>query len=311
MCWHGHGRVPYRTRADELPAALHVKPAAFQYLAPRSVAEAVAFLSEHGDEAKVIAGGQSLVPMMAFRLATPPVLIDLNGVAELEHARIDGDVVVLGAMARHAGVQTLEGLARRAPVIAEGVALIGHPAIRNRGTVGGSLAHADPAAEWPGILLALDGEVEATGPGGRRAVAARGLIDTSSTTTLQPDELITEVRLPLPRGGSAFVEFAQRHGDFALAGVAAVLRTSNEGTVEDASIALIGVGDTPVRAVQAESLVRGAEPTDEAFDEVARAVESAVDPLSDVHGSSAYRRRLAGALTRRALRLARDRAEAA
>ena len=308
MCWHEPGRVPYARRADELPANLHVKPAAFQYLAPHSVEEAVAFLSEHGEEAKLIAGGQSLVPMMAFRLATPSVLIDLNGITELEHARIDGDVLVLGAMARHAGVEALESLARRAPIIAEGVALIGHPAIRNRGTVGGSLAHADPAAEWPGILLALDGEVEATGPGGRRAVAAAALFDTYFTTTLQPDELITEVRLPLPGGGSAFVEFARRHGDFALAGVAAVLRRSNEGTVDEVRIALIGVSDTPVRAGTAESLLRGAEPTDDALAEAARAVDADIDPLSDVHGSSAYRRGLAAAMTRRALILARDRA---
>jgi carbon-monoxide dehydrogenase medium subunit len=284
-----------------------MKPAAFDYFAPRSVEEAVTLLAEHGDEAKVLAGGQSLVPMMAFRLATPSVLIDLNGVAELEHAGIEGDALVLGAMARHASVQALEGLARRAPLIAEGVALIGHPAIRNRGTVGGSLAHADPAAEWPGLLLALDGEVQVIGPNGSRTIAAGALFDTYFTTTMQPDELITGVRLPIPHGGSAFVEFAQRHGDFALAGVAAALRRSDAGVVEDVRIALIGVGDTPVRAVGVESVLRGIEPTDEAVAEAARAVDADIDPLSDVHGSSDYRRRLAVALTRRALALARDR----
>src|SRR5438552_1679939 len=177
-----------------------VKPAAFEYLAPRSVEEAVALLAERGEDAKVIAGGQSLVPMMAFRLATPAALVDLNGVSELDHGRVDRDTLVLGATARHRSVQELSGLRERCAMVAEAVDLIGHPAIRNRGTVGGSVAHADPAAEWPAILLALDGEVDAVGPNGNRTIRAADLFQTYFTTALAPDEILTEVRLPLPDG---------------------------------------------------------------------------------------------------------------
>jgi carbon-monoxide dehydrogenase medium subunit len=286
-----------------------VKPAAFDYVAAGSLDEAVAALAEHGDEAKVLAGGQSLVPMMAFRLATPPVLVDLNGASELEYARIDGDTLVLGALARHRDVQDLPELRRRCPLIAEAVDVIGHPAIRNRGTVGGSLAHADPSAEWPGVLVALGGEADAVGPNGRRTISAPDLFETYFTPTVAPDEVLAEVRLPLPTGpgvGSCFVEFARRHGDFALAGVGAVL-TMEGGMVREVRVALIGVRDTPVRSAAAEAVLRGAEPTDEAFDQAASAVDAEIDPVSDVHGSADYRRHLARVLMGRALRVARSR----
>jgi carbon-monoxide dehydrogenase medium subunit len=291
-----------------------VKPAAFEYLAPRSVEEAVALLAERGEDAKVIAGGQSLVPMMAFRLATPAALVDLNGVSELDHARIDRDTLVLGATARHRAALELSGLRERCAMVAEAVDLIGHPAIRNRGTVGGSIAHADPAAEWPALLLALDGEVDAVGPSGRRTIAAADLFQTYFTTALAPDEILTEVRLPLPRGrsvGSAFVEVAQRHGDFAVAGAGALMVVADDGSVADARLVLIGVKDTAVRSAAAEAILRGASPTDPVLDDAANAIGSEIDPVSDVHGSSAYRRRVAIAVARRALRLARDRAHAA
>jgi aerobic carbon-monoxide dehydrogenase medium subunit len=295
-----------------------MKPAPFDYLAPRTIEEAIGHLVELGDDAKVLAGGQSLVPMMAFRLATPSALIDLNGVAALEHARIDGSALVCGAVARQSTVAGLPGLRRRCAMVAEGIDLVGHTAIRNRGTVGGSLAHADPAAEWPALLLALDGTVDATGPGGAvRTIAAGDLFDTYFTTTLAPDEVLTEIRLPLPEPsdgtpvGSAFVEFAQRHGDFAIAGAAvlmSLLGDDAEATVGEARIALIGVRDTAARARAAEALLRGAAPTDEAFDEASRAVDGDIDPVSDVHASAGFRRHLARAVTRRALRLARERA---
>jgi len=290
-----------------------VKPAAFEYLAPRSVEEAVALLAERGEDAKVIAGGQSLVPMMAFRLATPAALVDLNGVSELDHARIDRDALVLGATARHRSVQELPGLRERSAMVAEAVDLIGHPAIRNRGTAGGSVAHADPAAEWPALLLALDGEVDAVGPSGRRTIAAEDLFQTYFTTALAPDEILTEVRLQLPAGavGSAFLEVAQRHGDFAVAGAGAIMVVADDGSVADARLVLIGVGDTAVRSAAAENILRGASPTDPVLDDAANAIGSEIDPVSDVHGSSAYRRRVTIAVARRALRLARDRAHAA
>ena len=290
-----------------------MKPAAFEYLAPRSVEEAVALLAERGEDAKVIAGGQSLVPMMAFRLATPAALVDLNGVSELDHARVDRDTLVLGATARHRSVQELAGLRERCAMVAEAVGLIGHPPIRNRGTAGGSIAHADPAAEWPALLLALDGEVDAMGPGGRRTIAAADLFQTYFTTALAPDEILTEVRLPLPAGavGSAFVEVAQRHGDFAVAGAGALMIVADDGSVADARLVLIGVRDTAVRSVAAETILRGASPTDPVLDDATNAIRSEIDPVSDVHGSSAYRRRVAIAVARRAVTLARDRAHAA
>jgi carbon-monoxide dehydrogenase medium subunit len=295
-----------------------MKPAPFDYLTPLTVEEAVGHLAERGDDAKVLAGGQSLVPMMAFRLATPAALVDLNRIDALEHARLDGSMLVCGALARQSSVAALPGLRARCAMVAEGIELIGHTAIRNRGTVGGSLAHADPAAEWPAILLALDGEVDAAGPAGAtRTIAAKELFDTYFTTTLAPDEILTEVRLPLPPAsdamatGSAFVEFAQRHGDFAIAGAGVFLSLTGDGdaaTVGEARIALIGVRDTAVRAHGAEALLQGAEPTDEALDEAAHAVDGEIDPVSDVHATADFRRHLACVVTRRALALARDRA---
>jgi carbon-monoxide dehydrogenase medium subunit len=286
-----------------------MKPAPFRYFAPTSLEEAVGLLAQHGDEAKVIAGGQSLVPMMAFRLATPSVLVDLNGIGELAYARLDGDTLAIGAVARHSAVLELDGLDGRAAVITEGAGLIGHPAIRNRGTVGGSLAHADPAAEWPAVLLALDGEVDAVGPDGRRTIPAAGLFDTYFTTTLAEGEILAEVRLPLPRtgAGSSFVELARRHGDFALAGAAATVALLEDGRIEEARIALVGVRDTPVRARAAEEALRGAPPTDEALAEAARAIQDDIEPMSDVHGSAQYRRRVATVMVHRALMAARDR----
>jgi carbon-monoxide dehydrogenase medium subunit len=280
-----------------------MKPAPFSYFAPGSLEEAVGLLSQHGEEAKVLAGGQSLVPMMAFRLATPSVLIDLNGVAELDHQRLEGDTLVLGALSRHRAVAEL-GLRGRCEMLAEGIDLIGHPAIRNRGTVGGSLAHADPAAEWPAILLALGGEVDVIGPRGRRTIDAPGLFVSYFTTSLAPDEILAEVRLPLPNGGrvrSTFLEFSQRHGDFALVGVAALAELDGDGSMRDARLALIGVADRPVRAQAAEAALRGRQPTEEVLDEAAHAAVEEIDPVSDVHGSATYRRHVAKVLVRRAL----------
>ena len=287
-----------------------MKPAAFEYFAPRSLEEAVGLLSRRGDEAKVLAGGQSLVPMMAFRLATPAALVDVNGVRELDYQRQGGGTLVLGALTRHRTVADL-GLRERCAMLAEGVDLIGHPAIRNRGTVGGSLAHADPAAEWPAILLALGGEVDVMGPLGRRTIGAADLFATYFTTSLAPDEILAEVRLPLPDGGavgSSFVELARRHGDFAVAGAATLVRLGGDGTVAESRVVLIGVGDRPIRARNAEAALAGREPTDGTVEEAAASVAGEIDPVSDVHGSGDYRRHVAGVLTRRALSIARDRA---
>ncbi len=290
-----------------------MKAAPFEFVAPRSLEEATAMLTEHGDEAKVLAGGQSLVPMMAFRLATPGVLVDLNGITELEYVRDGGDVLEIGALARHSSVEHLAGLEQRCPIVPDAVRMVGHVAIRNRGTVAGSLAHADPAAEWPALLVALDGAVEALGPAGSRTIDGASLFVSYFTTVLAPDEIVTRVRLPLPVGsrvGTAFVELSRRHGDFAIAGVAAILRLAQDGTVEDARVVLMGVHAVPARATSAEAILRGTVPSDEVIAEASNAVDGHLEPVSDVHASSEYRRHVAQVLTRRALWTARERARA-
>jgi aerobic carbon-monoxide dehydrogenase medium subunit len=288
-----------------------MKPAAFEYFAPQSVEEAVSLLAEHGDDAKIIAGGQSLVPMMAFRLVTPNVLVDLNGVSALEYHRLEGDTLVMGAMTRHHSVEVMPGLRDRCPMLAEAVSMIGHAAIRNRGTVGGSIAHADPSAEWPALALALDGEFQAVGPNGSRTIPAREFFVTYFTNNMMPDEILTEVRLRLPDGGrtgSAFLELARRHGDFAIAGVGALLALDAGGRTADVRITLTGVKETATRSPSAEAKLKDSEPTDEALAAAAEAIDEDIEPLSDLHGSSDYRRHVTKVLARRALARARARA---
>jgi carbon-monoxide dehydrogenase medium subunit len=288
-----------------------VKPPPFDYLAPASLAEAVEAMARYGDEAKLLAGGQSLMPLLAFRLADPRVLVDLNGVGELDYLHADDGRLVIGAMTRQRTVQDLPGLRRRCAMLAEGVDLIGHVAIRNRGTVGGSLAHADPAAEWPALALALDGECEVVGPRGTRVVPVEQLLVTYFTTTLEPDEILKEVRLRLPTGrvGSTFVELTRRHGDFAIAGVGALLALNDDGLVSDARLTLIGVKDQAVRARAAEAVLVGSKPDDALLDEAVAAIDGAIEPSDDLHGSASYRRHVAKVVARRALVAAKARAE--
>jgi carbon-monoxide dehydrogenase medium subunit len=289
------------------------KPSPFEYAAPETLEEAVSTLAQHADDSKLIAGGQSLVPLLALRLSSPSVLVDLNGVSELEYLRDEGARLEIGAMARHRAVELLPALVGRCPMLAEALALIGHVAIRNRGTVGGSLAHADPTAEWGALLLALDGEVEVTGPRGVRTISSNDFFITHFTTALEADEILTKISLSLPNGprvGSAFLELSRRHGDFAIAGAAAVLEMAEDGTVARARAALIGARDTPLRARATEDALVNERPSDERLRHAADAVASEIDPPSDVHGSSEDRRHLSHALMRRALMRARDRAEA-
>jgi CO/xanthine dehydrogenase FAD-binding subunit len=288
-----------------------VKPPAFDYLAPTSLEEAVEALARHGEDAKLLAGGQSLVPLLAFRLAGPGVLVDLNRVTELDYLHADDGRLAIGAMTRHRTVQDLPGLRERCAMLAEGVELIGHVAIRNRGTVGGSLAHADPAAEWPALALGLDGECEVVGPRGTRTLAVEELFVTYFTTTLEPDEILKEVRLQLPTGrvGSTFVELTRRHGDFAIAGVGALLVLDDGGSVSDARLTLIGVKDRAVRARAAEAALVGSKPVDALLEDAVAAVDGAIEPSADLHGSASYRRHVAKVLARRALVACRARAE--
>ncbi len=284
-----------------------MKPAPFEYVAARSLDEALAALADAGEGGKVLAGGQSLVPLLALRLARPDVLVDVNQVAGLDRVVVDDHRLVIGALARHRAVELDEQVRRAFPLVSAAAAKIGHVAIRNRGTVGGSVAHADPAAEWPALLLALDGEVEVASPRGRRVVSAGDLYAGYLTTTLEVDEVVCEVRATLPEGrtGTSFLELARREGDFAIVGVAAVLAIEGD-EVRHCRLSLSGVGSTPVRARGAEELLAGGAADDAAIAAAARKVAEEIDPPGDIHGSADYRRKVAGVLVRRALSAARD-----
>jgi carbon-monoxide dehydrogenase medium subunit len=279
------------------------------YEAPGTVSEAVALLAEHQDEASVLAGGQSLIPLLALRLAYPAVLIDINGIDELSGVSATGGQVAIGAMTREYIAEESETIADAVPLLAAALPLIGHEAIRSRGTVGGSLAHADPAAELPAVARALDAEFVVRGPSGERVVPAAEWFEGYLTTSRRPDELLTEVRFPAagPGTGTSFQEVARRHGDFAIVGLAASL-TLSDGAISDARLAFAGMSDVPVRASGAEDLLVGERPSAELFDEAARCATGDIDPPADLHGPADYRKKVAAALVRRSLRAAADNA---
>jgi CO/xanthine dehydrogenase FAD-binding subunit len=274
---------------------------AFDYLAPTSVDEALAMLAERREEAKVLAGGQSLVPILNYRLARPGIVVDINRLP-LESVRVEDGRLRLGALTRHATLEESAEIARACPVLREAAALIGNVRVRSLGTLGGSLAHADPAAELPMVMLALDARLTIAGPGGGRSLAVRDLFTGYLSTALAPAELITEIDVPVTRDlGWAVEELSRRAGDFAMVAVTALVRLDRRGRVEDARLALAGVGATPVRVAAAEDVLRGQEPTAERLAQAAAAARAALAPESDAFVSAAYRRLLAGVLAQRAL----------
>jgi carbon-monoxide dehydrogenase medium subunit len=281
----------------------------FEYEAPTTVAEAVDLLAEHGDEASVLAGGQSLIPLLALRLARPAVLIDVNGIDELSGVSVIDGRVAIGAMTREYVAEESGTVADTLPLLAAALPLIGHEAIRSRGTIGGSLAHADPAAELPAVARALDAEFVVRGPSGMRVIPAAQWFEGYLTTARRPDELLVEVRFPAvgPDTEASFEEVARRHGDFAIVGLAASLVMSG-GVIGEARLAFAGVSDVPVRATAAEDLLAGETPSEELFDEAARRATEDLDPPGDLHGSPDYRKTVAAAVVRRGLRAATDNA---
>jgi len=294
-----------------------VKPAPFRYARPASLAEATALLASIDGDAKLLAGGQSLVPMLNMRLARPSVLVDLNGLRELEGVTPTADGGLrLGALTRHAELTTSPVVRERVPLLAEAARHVGHAAIRNRGTLGGSIAHADPAAELPAALLALGAEVHVAGSRGTRTFPLAQLFRGLLATTLEADEILTAVEVPGQGPGRGFVEIARRPGDFALAGVVAVVGglhrpltlpfRPHNGTV--IRIVGFGVGDRPLRLTSAERLLAGAPLDAAAVTRAAGAAAADCDPPSDVHGSAEYRRHLATVLTETALHQALTRA---
>jgi aerobic carbon-monoxide dehydrogenase medium subunit len=286
-----------------------MKLPSFDYEAPETVSEAVELLSEHLDEASVLAGGQSLIPLLALRLAHPAVLIDINGVDGLSGVSTTDGQVVIGAMTREYVAEESATVAGAVPLLAAALPLIGHEAIRSRGTIGGSLAHADPAAELPAVARALDAEFVVRSASGERVIPAADWFEGYLTTSRRPDELLVEVRFPAAgRGtGISFQEVARRHGDFAVVGLAASL-TLSDGAISDARLAFSGVSDVPVRAAGAEDLLVGERPSADLFDEAARRATEDIDPPADLHGSSDYRKKVAAALVRRGLRAAAENA---
>ncbi len=274
----------------------------FQYLAPDSLDEAITLLVEHGEDAKLLAGGQSLVPLMAFRMVRPSVLVDLRKIEALHNYRLDGDLLTIGSMVTHRRVELDRAATARCAMLAEAIEQVGHVAIRNFGTVGGSLAHADPAAEWPAVALALDGHLTIAGPAGSRVARAADFFIDWMTTSLAPDEVLTQVRiaLPSPGTGSAFEEVSRRHGDFAIVAAAAVITVAGP-VITRARIALAGAALTPIRARSAEAVLVGSSLTAEDLQAAGEAASTDIDPVADLHGSETYRRRLAAALTRRSV----------
>jgi len=286
-----------------------MKPAAFDYVIADSIDMAVASLADGGGDAKIIAGGQSLVPMLNFRLLRPSVLIDINRIGDLAFIEEAEKKIRIGALTRHYQLETSPVIARHLPVLASAMTHVAHLAIRNRGTIGGSLSHADPAAELPMMALLLDAELHIASASGKRTIAARDFFVGALTVDLARDDIVTEIVLPkLPRKtGWGFEEVARRSGDFALAAAAATL-TLSAGVISQARIALTGVGATPVRAAEAEALLVGQALEPGLIDRIIDAVRAAIEPDTDLHASSDYRRHLAGVLAGRAVSAAWRRA---
>jgi CO/xanthine dehydrogenase FAD-binding subunit len=290
-----------------------MKPAPFKYLAPTSVEEALSHLAEHGYDAKVLAGGQSLIPTMNFRLAQPAVLVDLNHVSELFYINPDNDGGLrIGAMTREIQVEHDPVVAERAPLITETMPHIAHEQIRHRGTFGGCMAHADPAAELPAVAVALNAGMKVQGQAGDRWVSADEFFLSLFTTVMMPDELLVEVAIPaMPaRTGWSFQEVARRHGDYALAGVAAMVTLDKKDQCTEARLVYVSVGDRPENAQQATEVLKDQALTPETIEAAAELAATAdTDPIKDIHASVEFRRHLVKVLTRKALTQAAARAK--
>jgi len=300
--------LPSRSSAT-LPS---MKPAPFRYVAARTLEQALELKAEHGEEARFLAGGQSLVPTLNFRLTQPAMLIDINplaGAAGMQ--RTTRGSVRIGALTRFRELERDATTARDLPLVHQALPHIAHPQIRNRGTIGGNLAHADPASEMPAIVLALAGKLRAQSVRGERWIAAADFFAGALTTALAPDEMLMEVELPAapPRSGACFMEMARRRGDFAILGVACTVRLTEDGRCGEARIALCSAGDRPVFAAAASALLSGRRIGPAEIDAAADLVRRAIDPAGGIHASKDYQRHLAGVLTARALATANERAQ--
>ncbi|MGD9920791.1 MAG: xanthine dehydrogenase family protein subunit M [Pseudorhodoplanes sp.] len=280
-----------------------MKAAAFDYLKPSSIEQAIELLAKSGESAKVLAGGQTLIPMMAFRMAQPTALIDLNGIDGLSYIREQGETLAIGALTRHRDVERSELVGRHCPLLAQAIRLVAHPVIRNRGTAGGSLSHADPAAEWPTVAMALGAELVLRSERGVRSVPAHDFFTSLLTTALMPDEILVEIRIPKirKRARAAFLEVSRRHGDFALVSVAIQIGLSVSGEVDEVALALGGVDTIPIDASPTAQMMVGCRFGEVRFHQVARAIAHGLSPSDDIHASAEYRRDVAEGLIVRAL----------
>ncbi len=283
-----------------------MKPAPFKYVAATSLKHALSLKAEHGDDAKFLAGGQSLIPTMNYRLAQPAILIDINGLEGLAGIRPTQGTTRIGAVTRYRALERDATFAQTFPLIGEALPHIAHPQIRNRGTVGGNLSHADPASELPAISLALRARFRVQGDKQERWIEASDFFVGALTTDLAPDEMLVEVELPSPkpRSGSCFMEIARRRGDFAIVGVAAMMTFGEDNECTNVRLAFCGVGETPIDASSAADGLIGDAPTEKAIRDVAASVRKMIEPAGSVHATAEYQRHIAGILTERALQTA-------
>jgi carbon-monoxide dehydrogenase medium subunit len=283
-----------------------MKPAPFEYHAPATLDEALETLASVGSEGAPLAGGQSLTPLMNLRLARPAHIVDINRIEGLDYFHFDEDHLRVGALVRHSHMERSQEVRSRLPLVSAVVPFIGYPAIRHRGTVVGSLAHGDPAAEWPCLALALDAQITLARSGASRKVDASAFFKTMLTTVKEPDELLTEVLFRTDFHAWGFFEFARRHGDFAVIAAAVTIRLEN-GAIAESRISLAGAADRPLRVHEAEDAIAGETLTTNTANRAGGIAQEVVDPLADIHGSSAYRKELVGVAVERALREAADR----
>lgn len=283
-----------------------MKPAPFKYIAATSLEHALSLKAEHGDDAKFLAGGQSLIPTMNFRLAQPAVLIDINEIGDLAGIRPSAAAIRVGPLTRYRALQRDAAFVRLFPLIGEALPHIAHPQIRNRGTIGGNLSHADPASELPAIALALGARFHVRTATQQRWIEAGDFFVGALTTDLKPDEMLVDIELPLPkpRTGCCFMEIARRRGDFAIAGVAAMMTLGERDECTDVRLAFCGVGETPVDASSAADVLVGSAPGEDAIRDVAAIVQTMIAPSGSVHATADYQRHIAGVLTERALQTA-------
>ena len=287
-----------------------VKPAKFDYVRAESIAHALEVLAQHGGEAKIIAGGQSLMPMMNFRLVKPAVLVDINRIPGLEVIEDRGARLHMGALARHRMTASDAVIAHKLPVLHDVMHYVAHMTVRNRGTFCGSVCHADPAAEMPMIVQMFDGEVEIASAAGRRVLPASEFLVGSLVNALEPDEMVTGISISTSRPGEgwAFEEFSRRHGDFAMSAIAVTFHADEDGAIRNARIGMTGVGETAMRMQGLEALIEGRQPDAALLAEAAQWLHDSLTPNSDIHASADYRRNLSGVLSGRAIRKAHARA---